>query len=189
MIMISHQPLFKWKDTSLTLKEYLSFFKTLFANSIIIPKDPPLSHQSTSMTTRSYARIGLMGNPSDGFYGKTISLLISNFFAEITLISNKFTHAQEYSKIEFFHSIMTTTFLFQSIEFLSILSFIEGYTNANRLFQPTCKVFFVYWKNNNLLLNKQSFRLFYEINIPRQVGLSGSSAIITALWKAFDEIL
>ncbi|CAG8559581.1 7210_t:CDS:2 [Dentiscutata erythropus] len=184
MIMISYQPLFKWKDPVLTLKEYMSFFKSLFDDTIVIQKDPPLSHQSTSITTRSYARIGLIGNPSDGFYGKTISLLISNFFAEITLIPNKFTHTQEYSKIEFFHSMMTTTFLFKSIEFLSILSFTEGYTNANRLFQATCKVFFVYCKNNNLSLHKQGFRLFYETNIPRQVGLSGSSAIITSLWKA-----
>ena len=30
-------------------------------------------------------RIGLMGNPSDGFFGKTISLTISNFWAEATL--------------------------------------------------------------------------------------------------------
>ncbi|CAG8803691.1 31323_t:CDS:2 [Gigaspora margarita] len=184
MIMISYLPLFKWKDPFLTLKEYLSFFKSLFVDTIIIQKDPPPCHQSASITTRSYARIGLMGNPSDGFYGKTISLLISNFFAEITFIPNKFTHTQEYSKIEFLHSMITTTFSFLSIESLSILSFTEGYANANRLFQATCKVFFVYCKTNNFTLHKQGFRLCYETNIPRQVGLSGSSAIITALWKA-----
>ena len=32
---------------------------------------------------RAYARVGLMGNPSDGFYGKTISLSIKNFWAEV----------------------------------------------------------------------------------------------------------
>ena len=30
-------------------------------------------------------RVGLMGNPSDGFYGKTISLSIENFWAEVTI--------------------------------------------------------------------------------------------------------
>ena len=30
-------------------------------------------------------RIGLMGNPSDGFYGKTIALSISNFWADVTI--------------------------------------------------------------------------------------------------------
>ena len=31
------------------------------------------------------ARIGLMGNPSDGFQGKTISFLIDNFSACVTI--------------------------------------------------------------------------------------------------------
>lgn len=34
---------------------------------------------------RCYARIGLMGNPSDGFGGKTLSCLISNFAATVTI--------------------------------------------------------------------------------------------------------
>ena len=32
---------------------------------------------------RVYARIGLLGNPSDGFFGKTISLSLQNFYAEV----------------------------------------------------------------------------------------------------------
>lgn len=31
-----------------------------------------------------YARVGLLGNPSDGFYGKTISFSLKNFYAEVT---------------------------------------------------------------------------------------------------------
>lgn len=30
-----------------------------------------------------------MGNPSDGFHGKTISLSIKNFWAEVTIIESK----------------------------------------------------------------------------------------------------
>ena len=30
-------------------------------------------------------RVGLIGNPSDGFYGKTISFTINNFWAEVTI--------------------------------------------------------------------------------------------------------
>ena len=36
-----------------------------------------------SITERVYARIGLLGNPSDSYYGKTISLSLANFFAEV----------------------------------------------------------------------------------------------------------
>jgi hypothetical protein len=34
------------------------------------------------LSRRSYARIGLLGNPSDGYHGRTISVLIENFYAE-----------------------------------------------------------------------------------------------------------
>lgn len=34
---------------------------------------------------RTHSRVGLMGNPSDGFGGKTIALLCSNFWAEVTI--------------------------------------------------------------------------------------------------------
>ncbi len=34
------------------------------------------------------ARVGLLGNPSDGFKGKTLSLLIKNFCATVELIVN-----------------------------------------------------------------------------------------------------
>ena len=34
---------------------------------------------------RAYARAGLVGNPSDGYFGKTISLSLKNFWAEAVL--------------------------------------------------------------------------------------------------------
>ena len=34
---------------------------------------------------RAYARAGLVGNPSDGYHGKTISLSVRNFCAEVVL--------------------------------------------------------------------------------------------------------
>ena len=35
--------------------------------------------------SRAYARAGLLGNPSDGYFGKTISLIVKNFGAHISL--------------------------------------------------------------------------------------------------------
>jgi glucuronokinase len=37
------------------------------------------------LTTRAYARVGLFGNPSDGYGGKTIALTVANFWAEATI--------------------------------------------------------------------------------------------------------
>ena len=34
---------------------------------------------------RAYARAGLVGNPSDGYHGKTISVSVRNFHAEAVL--------------------------------------------------------------------------------------------------------
>lgn len=34
---------------------------------------------------KAYARIGLLGNPSDVYYGRTISLNIENFWASVRL--------------------------------------------------------------------------------------------------------
>ena len=34
---------------------------------------------------QAHARAGLVGNPSDGYHGKTISLIVRNFRAEVVL--------------------------------------------------------------------------------------------------------
>lgn len=38
------------------------------------------------ITCRVHARVGLLGNPSDGFYGKTLSLSLANFYAEVSAL-------------------------------------------------------------------------------------------------------
>ena len=53
-----------------------------------ITEAPPLPSAaiatvSQPINSRVYARIGLLGNPSDGFCGKTISFSLQNFFAEV----------------------------------------------------------------------------------------------------------
>jgi len=35
--------------------------------------------------TRAYPRVGLVGNPSDGYFGRTISFAFKNFCAEVVL--------------------------------------------------------------------------------------------------------
>ncbi|PIK45766.1 hypothetical protein BSL78_17371 [Apostichopus japonicus] len=49
------------------------------------------SNQRTQQpyTAKAYARIGLIGNPSDGFNGKTISLSIRNFWSEATIVESR----------------------------------------------------------------------------------------------------
>ena len=44
--------------------------------------------------TRAYARAGLLGNPSDGFFGKTIAISVRNFGASVTLYPSPELHIE-----------------------------------------------------------------------------------------------
>jgi len=48
---------------------------------------PPSSavRSPKAVVERAYARIGLIGNPSDGFNGKTISVAIQNYYATVRI--------------------------------------------------------------------------------------------------------
>ncbi|XP_076821348.1 uncharacterized protein LOC143468200 [Clavelina lepadiformis] len=126
----------------------------------------------TPITCRSYARVGLMGNPSDGFYGKTISLSIENFWAETTI--------QESEQLILKPHLLNDPTTFGSLQDLYGISLKEGYFGGLRLLQATCKKFYQYCCGKGIALYKRNFSLSYDTNIPRQVGLAGSSAIVTA---------
>uniref|UniRef100_A0AAQ5Z4F4 Glucuronokinase with uridyl pyrophosphorylase n=1 Tax=Amphiprion ocellaris TaxID=80972 RepID=A0AAQ5Z4F4_AMPOC len=142
-----------------------------------------LTHYSTKqhnnsaipITCRSYARVGLMGNPSDGFNGKTIAMSISNFWAEVTLVESQ-------TLVLLPHPLNDPT-EFGSLQDLFCISRKEGYLGGLRLLQATCKKFYQFCSKQGIALTKQNFTLKYDTNIPRQVGLAGSSAIVSATLK------
>ncbi|XP_067362435.1 glucuronokinase with putative uridyl pyrophosphorylase isoform X6 [Channa argus] len=142
-----------------------------------------LTHYSTKqqeipakpITCRSYARVGLMGNPSDGFNGKTIAMTISNFWAEVTLVESP-------TLVLVPHPLNDPT-EFGSLQDLFCISRKEGYLGGLRLLQATCKKFYQFCSKQGIALTKQNFTLKYDTNIPRQVGLAGSSAIVSATLK------
>ncbi len=127
---------------------------------------------------KAYARAGLMGNPSDGYHGKTISLGLGNLWAQVTLY--------EWDQIEIIWSQEDRS-RFDSIEELNTDVAMHGYYGGVRLVKATIKIFVDYCKTQNLPLHKQNFSVRYESNIPRQVGLAGSSAIIVATLRCLME--
>ena len=52
---------------------------------------PETVEEETSMACEAvaYARAGLIGNPSDGYFGKTISFTFRNFAAKVSLYENR----------------------------------------------------------------------------------------------------
>jgi glucuronokinase len=128
---------------------------------------------------RVYARIGLIGNPSDGFFGKTISTCIRNFYAQVVLM--------ESLRIKIIpHSIHDPT-EFSSLAELEETSNRDGYYGGIRLIYATCKRFNEYCRDRGIVFDNRNFSVIYDTNIPRQVGLGGSSAIIVSLLKSLME--
>ena len=128
--------------------------------------------------TKAHARAGLVGNPSDGYFGKTISFIIQNFGAEVTLFESPELTIEPNVRD---HSV------FGSIEALARDVRQHGYYGGIRLLKASVKRFFEYCDKHELPLHGRNFTLRYASNIPPQVGMAGSSAIITACWRALIE--
>jgi glucuronokinase len=126
---------------------------------------------------RAYARAGLVGNPSDGYFGKTLSFIVRNFWAEAVLypwdeVEIVLTHYDEHR--------------FASVKDLAADVRLHGYYGGLRLIKATIKKFVEYCEGRHEL-HERNFSIRYETNIPRQVGLAGSSAIIVATLRALME--
>ena len=126
---------------------------------------------------RGYARAGLVGNPSDGYHGKTISISVRNFWAEAILY--------EWEDLELILSQEDRS-RFGSVHELARDVNIHGYYGGIRLVKATIKKFVDYCRGRHSL-HGRNFSIRYESNIPRQVGLAGSSAIIVATLRALME--
>lgn len=125
------------------------------------------------------ARVGFLGNPSDGFGGKTISFPLRNFQAEIVLWSSptlKFIlnseDQDEYDRLE------------DMVRFVGT----NGYYGGIRLIKAAIVAFHKYCIESKIRIrNENNFTISYRSNIPRQSGLSGSSAIIISTIKGIIE--
>ena len=127
---------------------------------------------------RAYARAGLIGNPSDGYHGKTISISVRNFWAEVVLY--------EWDTIDIVLAEDDRA-RFSSIHDLARDVKLHGYYGGIRLIKATIKRFVEYCDRQGVVLHDRNFSVRYETNIPRQVGLAGSSAIIVATLRCLME--
>ena len=125
--------------------------------------------------TQAYARAGLLGNPSDGYFGKTISIIVKNFSASVSLYE-----APEL-RIEPMDEDLS---VYRSIHELADSLEANGYYGGERLVKAAIRTFHRYARSNNLQLHNRNFAVRYRSSIPRQVGLAGSSAIVTATMRA-----
>jgi len=121
------------------------------------------------------ARAGLIGNPSDGYGGKTIAFTMQNYRAEVSL--------QEAPVLEIVAGPDDLD-RYESVKSLHSKVSQHGYYGGTRLIKATIKQFVDYCTKFNHLLHDRNFAIRYQSNIPQQVGMAGSSAIIIATLRA-----
>ena len=113
----------------------------------------------TTFSSRVFARIGLLGNPSDLYSGKVISIAIQNYHAEAYIVdSSSLKCSNTNSKV-----------------------------GLARLQQATVDVFKDYMQKQDTAVRfHDNFHLSFSSNIPRQKGLAGSSAIVGATLNVLE---
>jgi len=118
-----------------------------------------------------------MGNPSDGYNGKSVSLTLENFWVDVWAWASPRTRIllhPLYDPVEF-----------RSPEELVAISEREGYSGGTRLLMAAVYRFYKQCQQHGVKLRSDTgVTLKYHTNVPRQVGLAGSSAIITAILRA-----
>lgn len=124
------------------------------------------------------ARAGLIGNPSDGYFGKTISFAFEEFKATVTVFESPDVWIELHRK--------------DHTHFSSLKELVEevrysGYYGGVRLIKAAVKRFYDYSVENGVELAERNFTVRYDTDIPLRVGLAGSSAIITATLRALME--
>jgi glucuronokinase len=125
--------------------------------------------------TYAYARAGLLGNPSDGYFGKTIAFLVRNFRARVLLYPS--------ARLEITASKADMP-VFESLEDLHSSTRWRGYYGGIRIIQALIVRFMDYCREHGIELPNRNFTIEYESTIPLRLGMGGSSAIITAALRA-----
>lgn len=126
----------------------------------------------------AYARAGLVGNPSDGYFGKTISFAMRDFSAKVTLY--------ESPELEIVPSFQDR-FKYASMREMREDVKVQGYYGGIRLMKATVCKFLDYCEKNHIRLHDRNFSIRYRSTIPQRVGLAGSSALVTATLRCLME--
>ena len=99
---------------------------------------------------KGYARAGLIGNPSDGYFGKTIAVVIKNFCAQITLFQSP--------ELEVTFSPKDHT-VFENIEALVEDVKFYGYYGGIRLIKAAIKRFYDYVIDTDTTIESKNFTI------------------------------
>lgn len=125
--------------------------------------------------TYAYARAGLLGNPSDGYFGRTIAFLVKNFRARVLVYPS--------ARLEIKPSKADMP-VFESIDDLYATTRWRGYYGGIRILQALIVRLMDYCRTQGIELPNRNFTIEYESTIPLRLGMGGSSSIIIAALRA-----
>lgn len=124
---------------------------------------------------QAFPRAALIGNPSDGYFGKTIAFVFDNYSASVELY--------ETPELTFLYASRDQN-EFKNLDDLDSKIKLYGYYGGIRLLKAAARTFLFYCRQNGITLDQRNFTIRYQSNIPNRLGLAGSSAIITAAMRA-----
>ncbi len=136
---------------------------------------------SRRVTHRAYARAGVLGNPSDVYQGKAIAISVADFAARVRIeASDRFAFVPGPA---------------EAVEFADAREAWEriervGCDDGLRLLRAALRRFVLRFPECADAADSDPslrFTIAYETDIPRQVGLSGSSAIVIAALRALAD--
>jgi glucuronokinase len=126
----------------------------------------------------AFARAGLLGNPSDGYGGKAIALALADFRVRV--------HLEPAGRFELVAGPTDAT-AFDTARDAAAFFGTTGCDDGLRLLRAALRRFALHTQGFANVPDddpRLRFRLRYETDVPRQVGLAGSSAIVVATLRA-----
>ena len=148
---------------------------TLHTGALNHPGSSPQGHLTTVVRSTTHARAGLVGNPSDLFGGKVISLLFDAFAAHVSLYESE--------RLTVLPNTRDAT-SFDDMDDLVRSRRQHGYYGGLRLIEAILVRFDHCCRQRGIDLPRRNCTIEYDSDIPFGVGLGGSSAIITAVFNA-----
>ena len=111
-------------------------------------------------SVKTYGRAGLLGNPSDGYYGKTIALALSDFPCTVTIYESpeiRIEHNRE-----------------DNSEFSGLSAMVKeierfGYYGGVRLVKATIRQFYKYCVKHDIDLPRRNFTIRYASKVPQLI--------------------
>lgn len=139
------------------------------------------ARQDREVTGRAFARAGLLGNPSDGYGGKAIAITLPDFSASVRIAP-----AERFSLL----AGPSDGLAYESVQAASRAWRAGACEDGLRLLRAAVARFARHWPGIDSLPAddpRLRFEMSYVTDVPRQVGLAGSSAIVVAALRALAD--